>query len=180
MPNWSDFQLHFMCNLDTECAGGEDELDCPYTGFCGVHKLTIDGRCYQLFRNKLASWNKASYLCARFVVFDINTCVPVQIKLHPRQVSSYLNLAKHPCFTGTVKDRHNKPGERGECSSISHLHCTSQNDEDYLRRCCEPKDRYYGGRRPSSDDSLHSPTVIPPSALKSSIMKRYHRRRTTK
>ena len=35
------------------------------------------------------------------------------------------------------------------------------------------------GRRPSSDDSLHSPTVIPLSALgKPSIMKRYHRRRT--
>ena len=34
--------------------------------------------------------------------------------------------------------------------------------------------RYHGGRRPSSDDSLHSPTVIPPSALnKPSIMKRY-------
>ena len=39
--------------------------------------------------------------------------------------------------------------------------------------------RYHGGRRPSSDDSLYSPTVIPPSALdKPSIMKRYHRRRT--
>ena len=39
--------------------------------------------------------------------------------------------------------------------------------------------RYHGGRRPSSDDSLHSPTVIPLSALdKPSIMKRYHRRRT--
>ena len=43
----------------------------------------------------------------------------------------------------------------------------------------ETRGRYYGGRRPSSDDSLHSPTVIPPSALdKPSIMKRYHRRRT--
>ena len=39
---------------------------------------------------------------------------------------------------------------------------------------------YHGGRRPSSDDSFHSPTVIPPSALnKPSIMKRYNRRRTT-
>ena len=39
--------------------------------------------------------------------------------------------------------------------------------------------RYHGGRRPSSDDSFHNPTVIPPSALgKLSIMKRYHRRRT--
>ena len=38
--------------------------------------------------------------------------------------------------------------------------------------------RYHGGRRPSSDDSLHSPTVIPPSALdKPSFMKRYHCRR---
>ena len=38
---------------------------------------------------------------------------------------------------------------------------------------------YHGGRRPSSDDSFHSPTVIPPSAPdKPSITKRYHRRRT--
>ena len=41
--------------------------------------------------------------------------------------------------------------------------------------------RYHGGRRPSSDDSFHSPTVIPTSALdKPSIMKRYQRRRTTR
>ena len=39
--------------------------------------------------------------------------------------------------------------------------------------------RYYGGWRPSSDDSLHNPTIIPPSAFdKPSIMKRYHRQRT--
>ena len=38
---------------------------------------------------------------------------------------------------------------------------------------------YHGGGRPSSEDSLHSPTVIPLSALdKPSIMKRCHRRRT--
>ena len=29
----------------------------------------------------------------------------------------------------------------------------------------QSRGRYHGGRRPSSDDSLHSPTVIPPSAL---------------
>ena len=41
--------------------------------------------------------------------------------------------------------------------------------------------RYHGGRRPSSDDSFHSPTIIPPSALhKPSVKKRYHRRRTTR
>ena len=39
--------------------------------------------------------------------------------------------------------------------------------------------RCHVGRRPSSDDSLHSSAVIPPSALdKPSITKRYHRRRT--
>ena len=41
--------------------------------------------------------------------------------------------------------------------------------------------RSHGGRRPSGEDSSHSSTVIPPSALdKPSIMKRYHRRRTTR
>ena len=36
---------------------------------------------------------------------------------------------------------------------------------------------YHGGRRPSSDNSFHSPTIIPPSALdKPSIMKRCHHR----
>ena len=38
---------------------------------------------------------------------------------------------------------------------------------------------YHGGRRPSSDDSFKSPTVIPHTALdKPSIMKCYHRRWT--
>ena len=42
----------------------------------------------------------------------------------------------------------------------------------------QPRGRYHWGRRPSSDDSFHSPTVFPLSALnKPSIMKRYHRLR---
>ena len=46
---------------------------------------------------------------------------------------------------------------------------------------CKIWGRYHGGRRPSSDDSFHSPTVIPPSVLdKPIIMKRNHRRRTTR
>ena len=45
--------------------------------------------------------------------------------------------------------------------------------------CDKSWGRYDGGWRPSSDDSFHSPTVIPPSALdKPSIMKRHHRQRT--
>ena len=48
-------------------------------------------------------------------------------------------------------------------------------------RCGGSRVRYHGGRRPSSDDSFHSPTVIPPSALdKPSIMKRYHHGQTTR
>ena len=50
-----------------------------------------------------------------------------------------------------------------------------------LHHCEEIRGRYHGGRRSSSDDSFHSPAVIPPSALdKPSIMKRYYRRRTTR
>ena len=42
----------------------------------------------------------------------------------------------------------------------------------------QTRGRYHGGRRPSSDDSFHSATVIPPAALdKPSIMKLDHRRR---
>ena len=45
--------------------------------------------------------------------------------------------------------------------------------------CCHNWGQYYGGWWLSSDDSFHSPSVIPPSALdKPSIMKHYHCRRT--
>ena len=55
----------------------------------------------------------------------------------------------------------------------------SESDVPSLQASLSTRSRYHGGRRPSSDDSFHSPTVIPPSALdKLSIMKRYHRRRT--
>ena len=57
-------------------------------------------------------------------------------------------------------------GYSRECQCLSHWHHWTWG-------------RHRGFRRPSSDDSVHSPTVIPPSALdKPSIMKRYHRRRT--
>ena len=62
--------------------------------------------------------------------------------------------------------------------SLSHECCIPACQAQNFRRS---EGRYHGGRRPSSDDSFHSPTVIPPSALdKPSIMKRYHRRRTTR
>ena len=47
------------------------------------------------------------------------------------------------------------------------------------RMSIESRGRYHGGRLQSSDDSFHSPTVIPPSALdKPGFMKRYYRRQT--
>ena len=66
------------------------------------------------------------------------------------------------------------------------LSCVGGNGSVSLYRLCSTNCRLlqvrglcHGGRRPSSDDSFHSPTVIPPSVLdKPSITKRYHRRRT--
>ena len=44
-----------------------------------------------------------------------------------------------------------------------------------------PRGQYQGFRQPSSDDSFHSPTVIPPWVLdKPSIIKSYHYRQTTR
>ena len=56
---------------------------------------------------------------------------------------------------------------------------TSYKEEfSHAALCAACRGWYHGGRRPSSDDNFHSPTVIPPLALdKSSIMKCYHHRR---
>ena len=72
-----------------------------------------------------------------------------------------------------------------QCGSTHN--CPGRSVSEETLSCCwdvkqssnnKPRGRYHGGRRPSSDDSFHSPTVIPPSALdKPSIMKCYHRRR---
>ena len=43
VPNWSEFQTHFRCNYDTECALAEDETDCPYTGHCKPGQFSADG-----------------------------------------------------------------------------------------------------------------------------------------
>ena len=47
----------------------------------------------------------------------------------------------------------------------------------FAASCGKTMGRYHGGRRRPSDDTFHSPTVIPPSALdKPCTMKRYYRR----
>lgn len=36
VPHWPDFKQHFPCNVEVNCAGSEDEEDCPYiTEACG-------------------------------------------------------------------------------------------------------------------------------------------------
>ena len=47
VPYWPDFDVHFRCDLVVDCVGGEDEMDCPYSGHCGLGRATIDNRCYE-------------------------------------------------------------------------------------------------------------------------------------
>ena len=62
---------------------------------------------------------------------------------------------------------------------LVHVQKVPQASEHLCPAKLQTRGWYHGGRRPSSDDSLHSPTVIPPSTLdKPSIVKRNHRRRT--
>jgi hypothetical protein len=30
VPHWAELKRHFPCNLQKDCEGGEDEVDCPY------------------------------------------------------------------------------------------------------------------------------------------------------
>ena len=58
---------------------------------------------------------------------------------------------------------------------------TDSSETATVRTRAVPWGLYHGGRRPSSDDNFHSPSVILPSALhKPSIMKLYYLQRTTR
>ena len=49
VANWPDFRHHFPCNLQAECARGEDEEQCPYNSpRCGRGRLSVGGRCYYM------------------------------------------------------------------------------------------------------------------------------------
>ncbi|KAL8596879.1 hypothetical protein ACOMHN_060687 [Nucella lapillus] len=64
VPEWPHFERHFRCNLKRECEGGEDEVTCPYFGFCGEDYLTVDNRCYMYLRtNTSLSWLDANQEC---------------------------------------------------------------------------------------------------------------------
>ena len=63
MPHWPHFQRHFRCNLRQECAGGEDEVQCPYSP-CSHGGVSFQGHCY-FFTNcgKKRSWLEAHKDC---------------------------------------------------------------------------------------------------------------------
>lgn len=64
VPEWPEFQPHFACDLMPECVGGEDEVDCPYTGHCGQGKLSISDGCYEFVHSdKELTWTQASNIC---------------------------------------------------------------------------------------------------------------------
>nr|KAG5697422.1 hypothetical protein BaRGS_008848 [Batillaria attramentaria] len=42
VPYFSNFQQHFRCDLDQDCAGAEDETDCPYTSHVTHEFLSCD------------------------------------------------------------------------------------------------------------------------------------------
>ena len=111
-----------------------------------------------------------SCICKRFYKYP-ELSVPISV---PDVLTT---LGKAPSYSGPASQQglhhgspRNRPTSAASFLPTSFLHAIKAM---MLWGC------YHGVRRPSSDDSLHSPTVIPPSALdKPSIMKCYHRRRT--
>ncbi|XP_025084037.1 G-protein coupled receptor GRL101-like isoform X2 [Pomacea canaliculata] len=65
VPHWPDFRLHFPCNLVSDCVGGEDEVDCPYTSHvCGPGFQSANGTCLQFVKtDRNISWKAASEIC---------------------------------------------------------------------------------------------------------------------
>ena len=124
-------------------------------------------------------WGTSSYVClckcvreCACLCFNIKTCVIV-IALGPAVSFSHSHMDKfHNCsYTFT---------EFSQCSLYQlYVHnicgCIPLNAECMLQHLMLQLiwGRCHGGLRPSSDDSFHSPTVIPPSTLdKPSIMMR--------
>ena len=61
---WASVQDHFPCNLISECVGGEDEKDCPYTSpLCEPGEFFLGHSCYKYVKEGADSWNFASAQC---------------------------------------------------------------------------------------------------------------------
>ncbi|KAK7489227.1 hypothetical protein BaRGS_00019479, partial [Batillaria attramentaria] len=65
VPHFHTFKEHLTCNVATECSGGEDETDCPYTSTeCGPGYIDGILKCYKYVNvNKELSWYDAYNEC---------------------------------------------------------------------------------------------------------------------
>lgn len=65
VPHWSDFRQHFPCNLESDCVGGEDEADCPYTSdVCGQGFARMGQGCVLFVRTPTpVPWPEADMMC---------------------------------------------------------------------------------------------------------------------
>ena len=46
VPSWPRFRRHFLCDLRQDCAGGEDEVQCPYSPCNKQGGVRLRGHCY--------------------------------------------------------------------------------------------------------------------------------------
>ncbi|KAK7503737.1 hypothetical protein BaRGS_00004860, partial [Batillaria attramentaria] len=65
VPYFHTFQLHFSCNLATDCVEGEDEMDCPYRSHvCGPHLIDAGSKCLQYIEvGREITWYDAYQQC---------------------------------------------------------------------------------------------------------------------
>ena len=64
---WASIQEHFSCNLDVQCAGQEDETDCPYSSpLCEPGDFFLGHSCYRYVKTgEPITWSFASVQCQK-------------------------------------------------------------------------------------------------------------------
>ena len=64
---WASIQEHFSCNLDVQCAGREDEMDCPYNSpLCEPGDFILGHSCYRYVKTgEPITWSFASVQCQK-------------------------------------------------------------------------------------------------------------------
>ena len=64
---WASIQEHFSCNLAVQCAGREDEMDCPYSSpLCEPGDFFLGRSCYRYVKTgELITWSFASVQCQK-------------------------------------------------------------------------------------------------------------------
>ena len=64
---WASIQEHFSCNLAVQCAGQEDEMDCPYSSpLCEPGDFFLGHSCYRYVKTgEPTTWSVASVQCQK-------------------------------------------------------------------------------------------------------------------